>query len=336
MFKVKKIITIDQDEDKYLSFPDIIQSIKKPSRYFLVYREGNNHHPVVSKLILKKSENYGKTWKTQQEFILNIEDDKYVWNCPRLSYINNILYIVCDAKSGTFERQAHFKTVFLTSTTEGEFFRYADTPLPGMVPDKIISFKGTYYCANHKIKNTKNELIQLVSWSRDGKVWYDTNIIANHQKRQYCEASIVNINDDYMIAYLRDNGGHKRYVYTTKSRDGVHWNTPYRLSIFGQRITALKYNNKPSRYKQIINRFVNHDCVVGAYRNTKNCNVSMFHHNLKTNKINSYDIDEEYKHNQYNYGYTGLAEGKNEYLLTYYIKKETDNPYINLAFVEKN
>ena len=108
--EVKKIITIDQDEDNYLSFPDIIQSELDSNVYFMVYRSGDGHHPTTSKLILKKSKNSGKKWETIKEFPLTIEEDNYVWNCPRLSYIGYTLYIICDAKSSTYERTAQFKT----------------------------------------------------------------------------------------------------------------------------------------------------------------------------------------------------------------------------------
>lgn len=320
MLKLKNIITIDKNEEKYLSFPDIVKSPKDENRFFMVYRSGNGHHPTISKLVLKKSEDQGRTWKTQQEFILTIEDDKYVWNCPRLSYINNILYIICDAKSGTFERISHFKTMFLTSTTEGEFFRCSETPLPGMVPDKIIKFQNKYFCANHKIKNEQNELIQLVSWSKDGEVWYDTNIMAHSYTHQFCEASVVNMNDEYLIAYLRDNSGHKRNVYTVRSTDGIEWTKPVKLNIFGQRVTALRHSD---------------DRVVGAFRNTDNINVSLFDHDVKKNRIKFINIDNEYKFNQYNYGYTGLEDNGDEYLLPYYIKNRADNPYIKLAFIKK-
>jgi hypothetical protein len=319
MLKLKKTIIIDKDEEKYLSFPDIVRSPKDPNIFFLVYRSGNGHHPTHSSLILKKSINHGKSWETIQEVELTLEKHGRVWNCPRLSYIGNILYIVCDTKSGTYERIAQFKTVFIVSDDDGKTVRILETPLPGMVPDKIIKFENKYFCANHKIKNEQNELIQLVSWSRDGKVWYDTNVMAHSYHMQFCEASVVNMGD-YLIAYLRDNSGHKRNVYTVKSTNGIEWTKPVKLNIFGQRVTALKYTDER---------------VVGAFRNTDNVKVSLFNHNVKTNRIKFINIDEEERHNQYNYGYTGLEDNGGEYLLPYYIKKKANNPYIKLAFVKK-
>ena len=252
-----------------------------------------------------------------------------MWNCPRLSYIGNILYIICDAKSSTFERQCNFKTIFLTSTTEGKFFRSVDTPFPGMVPDKIIKFKDKFFCANHKIKSSKNDLIQLISWSKDSKLWYDTNTVANDSEHQYCEASIVNMDNVYMTAYLRDNSGHKKYIYTAQSKDGINWSRPKKIPIFGQRVTAIKKNK---------------NTVVGAYRNTdvlqvsdttSHVKLSLFSHNLDTNKVESHDIDWEYARNQYHFGYTGLAETEKEYLVVYYIRQDKYHPYIKLVFINK-
>jgi hypothetical protein len=320
MLKLKKTITIDKDSECYLSFPDIVKSPKEENTFFLAYRSGNGHHPTFSSLILQKSTDNGRTWEKIQQIDLDLERHGRVWNCPRLSYIGNVLYIVCDTKSGTYERIAQFKTVFLTSIDDGATIKVLETPIPGMVPDKIIPFKGKYLCANHKIKNDKNELIQLVSWSKDGVYWYDTNIMAHHPERQYCEASIVNMNDEYLIAYLRDNSGHKRNVYTVRSVNGIDWTEPEKLKIFGQRITALKYSD---------------DRVVGAFRNTDNIKVSLFNHNVETNRIKFINIDEETRKNQYNYGYTGLTDNGDEYLLPYYIKKTAMNPYIKLAFVRK-
>jgi hypothetical protein len=332
MLKVTKYKTIAQDEDKYLSFPDIIKSPVKEDRLFLIYREGNNHHPTWSKLVLQISNNNGKTWKILEEFYRDLEKDGYVWNCPRLSYIDNTLVITCDQKSGTRERTAMFKTVQLISKNEGRTFRQMPTGMPGMVPDTIIKFKDKLFCANHKVKSERNDLIQLVSWSRDnGMTWYDSNIMAHSPNKQFCEASVVNMGD-YLISYLRDNSGHKRNVYTVRSEDGIYWSDPHKLPIFGQRVTALKDEDQKGH-------------VVGAYRNTfipclypseHKLEVSAFEHSVDDNKIKLFKIDWEHPESQYHFGYTGMVRiAPNEYIITYYVKQNEPNPYIKLAFVKK-
>lgn len=322
MFEVKETVDLVVKPKSYLSFPDIIKSPKADNRFFIVYREGNSHHPTWSKLSLLISEDGGQTWDTRQEFPLRFRKDGFVWNCPRLSYVDNILYIVCDQKSSVFERIANFKTSTLTSTTEGYFFRRNETTIPGMLPDKLIKFKDKLLCANHFIKSSKNDLIQLVSWSRDnGKTWFDTNIVANSPERQYCEASIVNVRNDHVIAYLRDNSGHKKHVYYTSSKDGIHWGKIWPLpNIYGQRVTAI---------------IEGYD-VIGAYRNTESCKISIFEHDIENHNVKSSDIDWEYLENQYHFGYTGIAKvSENQYLVVYYIKQDRKNPFIKLAFVER-
>jgi hypothetical protein len=322
LFKTKEISIIDQDEDKYLSFPDIIRSKKNPKTFFIVYREGNNHHPTWSNLVLMRSRNNGRTWKKFKEFPSTLRRDGAVWNCPRLSYLNEDLIIICDKKSGTRERIATFTSYFITIEQEKWEQEPILTPFTGMVPDKIIPFKDKLFCANHKIKSVNNDLIQLVNWSKDDEdLWYSTSIIANSPDKQFCEASLVNVDDDYLLAYLRDNSGHKKHVYVAKSYNGTEWEKPKKLSIFGQRITAIKEGEN----------------VIGTYRNTGSAMLSIFEHNLKTNNIQSYDIDWENYKNLYHFGYTGISKlDDNLYLVAYYIKQEQDNPFIKLAVVERS
>ena len=325
MFKVKEQIIIAEKSYQYLSFPDIIQSIINPNTYFIVYRAGDNHHPTWSDLVVQKSEDCGKTWKIIEEFHLSLHQDGAVWNCPRFSYIDNTLYIICDAKNSTFENRARFITFFLTTIDEGESWKVKDTPFPGMVPDKLISFKNKIFCANHKIKSENNDLIQLVTWSNNDNLWYNTGIMAHSLIQQFCEASVVNMGD-YLISYLRDNSGHCKNIYTVKSDDGINWTSPKKISIYGQRVTALRDGKN----------------VIGAYRDTSredidNRYVSVFEHNLKTDKIEVSNIDCEKPINQYHFGYTGISKLKNNsYLLVYYIKKRKRFPYIKLVVIKRS
>ena len=116
------------------------------------------------------------------------------------------------------------------------------------------------------------------------------------------------------------------------SEDGIHWGDPYKLSIFGQRVTALKDEDRDF-------------CVVGAYRNTyvphlypseHKLEVSAFEHNLVNDKIEVSIIDWEHPENQYHFGYTGMVRtSPDEYIIAYYIKQNQRNPFIRLAFVKK-
>jgi len=322
MFKVKEYKIIDKRSKKYLSFPDIMQSNIDSNKFFMVYREANKHHPKWSKLIFLVSKDCGETWETRHEFSLSLYKNKAVWNCPRLSYLEDgTLVIVCDSKSSIIERIAQFNMYLFRSSDDGQTFSSEKVPMPGMVPDKIIKFKDKLICANHKIKSVRNNLVQLVSWSRDnGRTWYDTNILADHDLNQFCEASIVKLSEGRLIAYLRDNSGHMKKIFRCTSNDGIYWTKPYPLNIYGQRPTAILDGN----------------LVLCAIRNTEDCTVSVFSHNVATDEVKDFTIDSEYRFNQYHCGYTGMCKkSENEYFVAYYIKHEEPNPYIKLATIKK-
>lgn len=325
MFTLLNTIVVAKKKNEYCSFPDIIQSKKDPNKLFLVYREGTAHHPEKSTLVLMRSKNKGKTWKETHKFPFSLKKNGIVWNCPRLSYMDNddSLNIICDTKDGTVEREARFRTYLLKSFNDGGIFNLVKTPLIGMVPDKIIPFKDKLFLGNHKIKSIKNDLIQLVNWSKDGEMWYDCNIVANSQDRQYCEGSFINVDDQYLVSYLRDNTWHFKSIYYTKSEDGINWSDPEALgNIMGQRVTAIRDD----------------DIVIGAYRNTREICVSLFYHPIgEENKVERFDIESEYRENLYHFGYTGIIKiSKDTFAVAYYIKNDEKSPFIKIAFIKRN
>ena len=325
MFKLLDINTVVKKKNEYCSFPDIIQSKKNSNKLFLVYREGTSHHPYKSSLVLMVSNNLGKDWKESKRFSLNLKKDGKVWNCPRLSYIDydDSLNIICDTKDGTIERIARFETFILKSFNDGMNFELNTTPIIGMVPDKIIKFKNKLFLGNHKIKSPKNDLIQLVNYSEDGgNLWYNCSIVANKKDRQYCEGSFVNIDNEYIISYLRDNSWHYKPIYYTKSENGINWSEPEPLGdIIGQRVTSIKDD----------------DIIIGAYRNTRDIKVSLFYYPIgEEEKVEKIDIDKEIRENLYHFGYTGIVKiSKNIFAVAYYMQNEEKNPFIKIAFVER-
>ena len=112
MFKVSDYNIIAENEKRYLSFPDIMQSKKDSNKLFLAYRSSSEaHHPIHSGLHFMVSNNKGKTWNEIQRFDISIPVHGRVWNCPRLSYLpDNSLCIICDTKSSQREVESEFKT----------------------------------------------------------------------------------------------------------------------------------------------------------------------------------------------------------------------------------
>jgi len=325
MFKIIDHNIVKQKEGKYLSFPDVIQSKQNKDKFFLAYRSGEGHHPLNSRLHVLMSNDKCKTWEEIHSFNLSLKKDGHVWNCPRLSYFpDGSLNIICDTKSSLSERSAIFRIFILKSYNEGGTFSVIESEMKGMVPDKAISFKGKLFCANHIHDKKYTLLTQLVNSSIDeGKTWHDCNILARDKNHLFCEASIINYKDNFLLAYIRNNRLGPQLICKYISFDGLNWKSHGVLPVFGHRPTAILDGNR----------------VFVAYRDTKNITLAVTTATLtkkgRERNIETIDIDQELKDNKYHYGYAGMTKiDKNLYYVTYYITQEKSHPFIKGCFLE--
>ncbi|KKM71637.1 hypothetical protein LCGC14_1428570 [marine sediment metagenome] len=325
MFKILGYNIVKKKWRKYLSFPDIIQSKYNKNRFFLVYRSGESHHPLNSFIHFLVSENKCQTWKEVHNFYLSLKKDGKVWNCPRLSYFpDGSLNIICDTKSSLTEKIADFNVFILKSNNKGNSFSITDSGIRGMVPDKVIPFKDKLFCANHIHDKRYNLLTQLVNISKDeGKTWHDCSILARDKKHLFCEASLINYKDNFLLAYIRDNRLGHQLICKYISFDGLNWESHGVLPVFGHRPTVILDGNR----------------VFVAHRDTKNITLAITTATLtkkgREKNIETIDIDQELTDNKYHYGYTGMTKiDKNLYYVTYYITKENSHPFIKGCFLE--
>ncbi len=325
MFKVIDKGNLFEDNQKYLSFPDIIKSSTEYNVAFLVYRSANSHHPYQSCLHFCRSNNLGGTWKEQFTLKASLLKDGYVWNCPRLSYIpDGGLVILCDTKNHVQEHRSLFQVVIININPKGsKAIRKKLLGFQGMVPDSFVLYRGNLLCANHTKDTNEGRLAQKVNWSRDnGRTFIDCNLIARDPEKDFCEASIINYKNKTLLAYMRENSKSVNPIYVSYSTDVVNWTSPEPISITGHRVTAQCYNND----------------IIGTFRNTKDMSVSIFRHNMNNLKdIETCNIDSETPENIYNFGYTGFINiSRTAYYIVYYIKRDRIQPFIAYAVVESN
>ena len=320
MFYPKYFQVIAQN-DLYLSFPDIIQDKINKNRLLVVYRSADEHLPTLSTLHVLVSLNNGLNWREIYKKTLTLKKHGKAWNCPRLSYFTDgSLNIICDTKTQVRETISKLNISIIKSRDNGQTWEEpVETEMNGMVPDRVIEFKNKLFCANHQIKNLKNSLVQKINWSEDnGKTWDNSSTIANSILHNFCEASVVNVNNKYLLAYLRDNHIAPKKSWIYKSIDGKKWKKHKKMPLCGHRIVAIPYKDK----------------IIGIYRDTQNVTLSVFMQ--KDNKIiETYDIEKEMPQNKYHFGYAGIVNYyKNLFFITYYIQHDMQRPYIKTCFLE--
>jgi len=335
MFKIydKNILIEDFN---YRAFPDIMIHPDTKDLY-IIHRVSDYHHPTYSSLVVHKSIDQGSTWQCIFNKDLSMDSDSKVFNCPRLSMYNGKITIITDTKTDRREVDSKFETYFYTINGVGDVIREDKLPFIGMVPDRLVKFEGNYHCANHVIKDKQNSLIQLVNKQDNWGNWFTSNVVANSNIADFCEASLVPVGDT-LYAYLRNNAnlsGNKedfdyeehlanmRNACLSTSVDGYNWSCPKLLPFFGHRIVAIhdEENGK----------------IVGTYRDTENCSVSIFTHDPSDidNTFEKAIIEQETTENMYHMGYTGIVKtGTNEYLVVYYTKSDREKPFIKTCKVK--
>ncbi len=309
---------IAYDEEFYSSFPDLVFF---KGKFFCIYRQSDVHHPTFSRLVLMTSKD-GENWDSQILATAKLSDEGYVFNCPRLSVLNNGLVLSCDIKSSQRETKSEWGIYLWWSLDGYDWTDFQDTGIAGMVPDKIITSDNKLIMGYHVIEHLahSNRLVQMMAVSYDsGITWRDRTTVALSNKHDFCEGSIVAIEPKKLLCYLRDNRGPQLRSQFVASMDGGNtWSNPSKLNLMGHRIVAKIKEKQP--YK---------DLVVGTFRNTLNHNVSMFLHNLKRKRTQIANLDKESKETLFDFGYTGWAENEDgDILVVYYIQRHRPKPMI--------
>ncbi|MGI6506562.1 MAG: sialidase family protein [Clostridia bacterium] len=131
-------------------------------------------------------------------------------------------------------------------TWQGPF----DNPSSGIVPDKIRVLKsGRWIISSHFLDREINKLVQYLWYSDDrGKTWSDAVIVAKDERYNLCETCIVEVEDNVLVAFLRENSWEGYDCFKAFSYDGgVTWDGVYRiphsrLSQTGCRLFAGRYH----------------------------------------------------------------------------------------------
>lgn len=309
----------------YSSFPDIIRDFD--GNFLCVFRIGDDHHPTSSVLMLSRSSD-GENWETEEFATASLEDDGYVFNCPRLNNVQGRISLFCDTKTSTKEAHAQWDISSWWSKDGKKWGEKIDHGIAGIAPDKIVPLERSLALGYHIPEvtkrfisgaGTKSRLVQMMAESFDeGETWRDRSTIAAHDKHSFCEGSIVRCGDRAMC-FLRDNKSSTLRSHLAGSIDcGKTWNFIQPLHFSGHRIVAAFKQKEP--YK---------DLLIGTFRNTTNRTLSMFVQNMKNSKIQTFTLDTETNFSLFNYGYSGWVEKDDGSIqVVYYIQRNNPNPEI--------
>ncbi|MHA2279949.1 MAG: hypothetical protein ACXAC5_03610 [Promethearchaeota archaeon] len=187
---------------------------------------------------------------------ITIAATKHRFNCPRLSVIDNCLWVICDKVEQSYgyikaENDSSKTKILLWRSEDGRNWDGPiNTNITGIVPDRICSTDEGYLIATHTMvrgisTNSTDDFAtgyaQAQALSYLGQdVWQTTDLedhwtqypLCHDPELNLCEASISKFGMQY-ICLMRENSGLGLPAYVCRSSDSIEWSKATETKMFG-------------------------------------------------------------------------------------------------------
>jgi len=281
-------------------------------------------------------------------------------NCPRLSVVDDTLYLVCDVikSGGDYIRAENIETqtsVVIWSTKDGvKWSNPINSNIKGIVPDRMMrTLSGQLLIATHTKQafydsphtestdtpdkefeayakeQSKGRLVQNVWTADDPEGIWSKHELAADWTHNFCEASISE-RSGTLICLLRENSGKGLPAYMSQSHTGTTWTKPVKTRMFGCHRPVsgfLESGRFLTTYREC-----SHSFAKGYW--AKNTFACLTHSDSVLNKNNPFynsvilplDHDNSPRSDS---GYTGWVQLHDDSIfIVNYITKDAPHPYI--------
>ncbi len=221
-------VIIDRRQGHYLCFPDV--GLTASGRLIVVYREAEKHAAKRSKLLLKSSDDLGRSWSAP--LILNASRG----HCPRISRLSDDQMVIIDDASRSLYWSMDEGRTWAIQPNGG--FRHG-------AQDRIIELdKETFLTTGHAPRGTFRYPVtagptteQMVYKSENrGRDWKPLAVLAYDKNLVLCEGSITRLPDGRLLALLREDSRVYEPMYKSFSGDnGNTWSDPEPTPMIGHR-----------------------------------------------------------------------------------------------------
>jgi sialidase-1 len=229
--------TVTRNDSFWQGHPDVVYF---HGYFYVVFRQSQKHRESGKTQVMLTRSRTG--FKYSAPICISESIDRY--NCPRLSVVNDQLYIICDLVKqsedfiGSEQSEDNTSIILWTSCNGLDWSSPIKTNIKGIVPDKICPTNdGGFLLATHTSEKTEygSHLVQNV-WKTmsvpQASNWAKYNI-ANNIDKNLCEATICNTGNE-LICLMRENSQKGEPCYLSFSLDnGNNWSNIMSTRIFG-------------------------------------------------------------------------------------------------------
>lgn len=222
---------VSRDDSVYEAFPDV--ALTASGRLVCVFAECTHHADrSYTRIMVTDSADRGRTWSDKRPLTEATQELPF-YNCPRITQLRDGRLAVVVDKLFTEERSAKpesCKNYLYFSDDEGITWGDAVlTPVLGIVPDRLCELPdGRWLVSAHYQDLGFGYLTQRLWISDDqGKTWCDPIIVGREVGLNLCEVSILPVEGNTLMAFMRENSGKGWDCYKTLSTDGgLSWGKP--------------------------------------------------------------------------------------------------------------
>ena len=231
--------TISRDDGIYEAWPDV--ALTPSGKLVCVFSECTHHGDrSYTRIMLTESTDRGRSWSCKRALTEGTKNRPYFYNCARITLLGDgRLAVVIDKLLETEDKAApeDCRNLLYFSDDQGATWgEPVETPALGIVPDKLLELEsGRWILSCHYRGQGFPNAAQRLWYSDDqGRRWRGPVTVGRQKGLELCEASILPIEGDTLVAFMRENSGQGWDCYKTISHDaGEHWSKPIRFPLPG-------------------------------------------------------------------------------------------------------
>jgi len=216
--------SVCRDAKNYLAWPDV--AFAQDGRLVCAFNEMTSHGDYAfCRVVYCFSFDRGRTWTERKQLTkpTNGTVDPFFYSVVRMTLLKDgrLCLVLSKAPSSLKEEEDNLASIVMyLSSDNGETWTERELPVPGIVPDRVMELEsGRWLLASHW--QTSVGLAQFLHYSDDqGLTWHGPIKMAEREGFNLCEASMVNLGDNRIVAFLRENSSDGRDCMKTVSLDG--------------------------------------------------------------------------------------------------------------------
>ncbi len=226
-----EIFTVSRDDTIYEAFPDV--ALTPSGKLICVFSECTHHADrSYTRVVLAESDDRGRTWSPKRPLTEATSGMPY-YNCARVTQLRDgRLAVLVDqvfSRDSQASREESRNWLYFSADEGVTWQAPVETPARGIVPDRLLELpNGRWIVAAHYRDVDLGYLVQRLWFSDDqGQNWHGPVIVGRQAGLNLCEVSILPVEGDTLVAFMRENSGRGWDCYKTLSYDnGETWSAP--------------------------------------------------------------------------------------------------------------